>query len=664
MSGSIVAVDVGGTFTDIVFSNGSGIQNVIKIPTTRNPEEAILEAIKRYSNGRVQELYHATTLATNALLGQEGFELGPVALLTTKGFKDIIEIGRQNRPKLYDLFFERPKVLVDRNNRYEVSERVDVSGNVLKKPTARELKRIISDITKKKIKSVAISFLHSYINPKNELEVESALRTRFEYVSTSSKVAPEPREYERTSTTVVNAALMPIVSRYIKTLNDSLQQFGSPRLGLMASSGGLVSVDEVISRPIEILESGPAAGVIATAEFSKLVGLNRVISFDMGGTTAKAATVSDFEVEITSEYEVGGKSHHGRITKGSGYPVRFPFVDLAEVSAGGGTIIWCDPTHALKVGPVSAGSEPGPMCYGKGGNQPTITDANLALGIIKDSLLDGQIKLSKDAAIDGLTRLGHLMGLDPYEVARDAIQLVNLEMARAIRLVTVERGLDPKDYVLVAFGGAGPQHAAKVAEEMGINHVVIPPEPSEFSALGLMLSNWKYEARMPYPKDVSEGFQKLDAELLQKFPDSVILHYADCRYVGQGSELTIALPGSATSFEEVKRLFVEAHLRAYGFSLERQVEVVTIRAFAVIKTHLPMGALEAKPLLNEPVSRRILENGKWVDVPSISRAAFQVGEEIMGPALIDEYGSTTYVPSGWRASKGAHFEIDLRWEGH
>ncbi|MEM1616614.1 MAG: hydantoinase/oxoprolinase family protein, partial [Pyrobaculum sp.] len=447
----IVAVDVGGTFTDFVAVDEDGRVVALKILSTpRAPEKAVAEGLEKLP--RVSEVLHASTIGTNALLGQVGLELPKVAFFTTRGFRDVVEIGRQNRPRLYDLYFKKPRQIVPRELRFEVDERTLADGTVEKAADPEEVAALAERAKAAGAVSVAVGFLHSYANPANERAAAEVLRRYFEHVTASHEVAWEPREYERFSTAVVNAALMPLVGRYLAKLGEYVASRGG-RMYVMASSGGLITVEEAARRPVQLIESGPAGGVVAAAELARLIGERRIISFDMGGTTAKAGTVVDFEPAVTTEYEVGGESHRGRLVKGSGYPVRFPFVDLAEVSAGGGTIIWKDPGGALRVGPLSAGAEPGPVCYGRGGKEPTVTDANLVLGRIPETLAGGAMRLDAEAAARALSKLG-----DPVEVASSALQLVNLEMARAIRLVTVERGMDPASFALMAFGGAGPQH--------------------------------------------------------------------------------------------------------------------------------------------------------------------------------------------------------------
>jgi len=651
----IVAVDIGGTFTDFVYVRGDGSLGFYKVLSTpRSPEVAVLEGLRVL--GGASFVVHATTIATNALRGQVGLELPRVALVTTRGFRDVVEIGRQNRPRLYDPLFEKPRPLVPRDLRFEVDERVDFRGSILKPLDVRELESLGSRLGALGVESAAIVFLHSYANPVHEVLAEGVLSKHVGYVSPSYKVAPEPREYERTSTTVVNATLMPIVSGYLERLIKGLRELGVMELSIMSSSGGLITVEEAMVRPVQIVESGPAAGVIATAELSRMLGIPRAISFDMGGTTAKAGTVVDFEVEVTSEYEVGGEAHHGRIVKGSGYPIRFPFVDLAEVSAGGGSIIWRDEVGALRVGPISAGADPGPVCYGRGGVRPTITDANLALGRIGDYMLGGAMKLDRSASIKALQALG-----DPEVVAWEAISIANLEMARAIRLVTVERGLDPADFTLVAFGGAGPQHAVEIAEELGVRSVVVPPHPGLFSALGLLLADWRFEARVAYPVDLEEAYLKLEGELLGRLGRvDYFVRYADVRYEGQGWELTVPV-GRPARLDDVKRAFEEKHLATYGFTLEdRSVEVVLARVFAVIRRVKP--GLPKPRALGEPrvkVVRKVYFKDGWVNTPVYWRDDLPVGYKIEGPAIVEEYDSTTVIPPGWVAVVGGHGELRI-----
>ncbi len=626
----------------MVVVDGEGRVRAFKLLSTpRAPEEAVLEGLSKVAE--FGEVLHASTIGTNALLGQVGLEIPRVALFTTRGFRDVVEIGRQNRPRLYDLFFEKPRPLVSRDLRFEVDERVLPDGTVLRPVDPAEVETHAKAALERGVVSVAVVFLHSYASPANEGAAGAVLRRHFRYVTLSSEVSPEPREYERTSTAVVNAALMPLVGRYLEEVGRYVSSRGG-RLYVMASSGGLVTVEEAAKRPVQLIESGPAGGVVATAEFAKALGLRRVISFDMGGTTAKAGAVVDFEPELTTEYEVGGESHHGRVVKGSGYPVRFPFIDLAEVSAGGGTVVWRDAAGALRVGPVSAGADPGPVCYGRGATEPTITDANVVLGRVA-SLLGGEMRLNAEAAYKAFKKLG-----DPVETAWQAVQLVNMEMARAVRLVTVERGLDPGEFVLFAFGGAGPQHAAELAEELGVSSVVIPPEPGVFTALGMLFADGKFEARASYPRDLEEGYRRLE-EALSVHNPTYYVRLADVRYVGQGWELVVPA-GRPADLDQIRSVFEERHLAIYGFRLDRPVEVVTIRVFGVVARKKPK--LREPPAEGEPkpVSHRRVYFGEWVETPVYWREDLPRGFKLEGPAVVEERHSVAVVPPRWRVEVG------------
>ncbi|AMD30647.1 hydantoinase/oxoprolinase family protein [Acidilobus sp. 7A] len=645
----VAAVDVGGTFTDVVYLDESGRLRLSKVPTTpREPERGVIDGLKAVSPEAPFEVLHATTIATNSLLGQVGLELPRTALVTTRGFRDVIEIGRQNRPQLYNLFFSRPRQLVPRELRYEVSERTLADGTVERPVDEGELERVAEDMVRRGVVSAAISFLNSYRNPSNELKAKEVLSRRLRYVTASSEVAPELREYERTSTAVVNAVLRPIVSRYLEGLWGSLSGLGASSLSVMSSAGGLVDVEEASLRPVQLIESGPAAGAIAAAALSRELEVNMAIGFDMGGTTAKASSIVNGDVEVTTEYEVGGEVHYGRVVRGSGYPVKFPFVDLAEVSAGGGTIIWRDEAGALRVGPLSAGADPGPASYGMGGDRATLTDANLALGRLPTELAGGLIRLRPELALQALSRLG-----DPEAVASQAVELANLEMARAIRLVTVERGLDPSEFSIIAFGGAGPQHATELAEEVGSRRVIVPPEPGLFSALGLLMADLKYEARRPFPGDLEGAFAELEGDLMKRLGRvDYFIRLLDVRYQGQGWELTIRAPQDLSP-GSVREAFERAHREAYGFTLDRPVEVVAARVFAVIRrTRVSLGEAreggEARPI----AYRRTYISGSWDEVPVYRREELPKGFRVEGPAIVEEYSSTIVVPRGWRGEVG------------
>ena len=492
-----VSIDIGGTFTDLIAlneTNGAFVN--IKIPSTPNdPAAGFIEALKRFlldkNPDQIKTINHATTIAVNTLLGQTGLEIPKVASISTEGFKDILEIGRQRRHELYNLYMQKPPTLVQRQLRFQIAERINSEGTILQSIDEQEVHSIACKLQGKDVRAVAITLLFSYANSANEKTIERILQKDIPdlFISRSSEIAPEQREYERTSTAVVNACLMPIISSYIKKLKTEINLLGvHAPLYIMQSDGGLAKEQIVTERPVCIVESGPAAGVIASSFYARKIGLKNILSFDMGGTTAKAGTILAGKPEIVMEYEVAGKIHSGRIIKGSGYPIKFPFIDLAECSAGGGTIAWVDNTGSLKVGPTSAGAIPGPPCYGKGGEKPTVTDANLVLGRLNPKhLLGGEMPIFPNLSKEALQKeICQKTGLNLETAAIGIVKIVNSQMSKILRIVSIERGLDPRKFALVCFGGAGPMHACALAEELSISKIIVPPSPGLFSAQGLL----------------------------------------------------------------------------------------------------------------------------------------------------------------------------------
>lgn len=689
-----VGIDIGGTFTDIiVFDKRYGeIVKYIKVSSTpKNPENAVINGLKKIlSEGfkEIEMIIHATTVATNALLGQIGLELPRVALITTKGFRDVIEIGRQRRSELYNLFFTRPRVLVPRRYRFEVSERINYLGEVIEPLDEKNIDKAIKKIIEHKIVSVAVSLLHSYANPIHEIRIFKKLKEEIPeiHVSLSSEIDPEHREYERTSTTVVNAVLVPILSKYVRNLEEQIAQLVKAPLYIMQSSGGIASSKEVIRIPVGIIESGPASGVIASAYLSKILEISDVMSFDMGGTTAKAGTILNSTPLITTEYEVGGKVHSGRIIKGSGYPVRYPFIDLAEISAGGGTIIWIDTGGALKVGPISAGAEPGPACYGLGGKDPTLTDANLLLGRLNPMyLLGGQMKVYSDLAKKAfLEKITKEIGLDPIEAAIGAIRIANSLMSRIMRIVSVERGIDPRDLSLIAFGGAGPMHACSLAEELEFKQIFIPRIPGLFSAIGLLAVDFKHTFLRSVRKMVHEiELEKLEEEFKKlELSGQKILEeegvsrdriyfrrFIDMRYWGQGYELLI--PCESLSDEQkltaLTERFHRTHEEKYGYCMrEEPVEVVNLRLEAIGFMEKPkMRKIEQKQIeLREVLlgKRRVYFESEddFIETPVIDRLRLTAGTKIDGPTIIEQYDTTTVVYPDWFVEVDDYGNLVLR----
>ena len=676
-----IGIDVGGTFTDLVAVDDDGNIINIKGPSVpRKPEIGVIEVFKLFLKANepssISIVSHATTIATNALFGQLELELPRAALITTKGFRDVIEIGRQRRPELYNIFFKKPKPIIPRRYRYEIDERIGSKGEEIKPVDEIEVESVAEEIKAENIKAVAVGLLNSHLNPSHEVYVKKIISCVHPeaFIVASSEISPEYREYERISTTVVNAVLMPIIKTYVKNLIDGLKRMRvEAPLFIMQSNGGLTPAENAYSRPAAMIESGPASGVIASAFYGDLLGERRIMSFDMGGTTAKAGTVIDGKPEIVMEYEVGGTVHKGRIVKGSGYPVRFPFIDLAECSAGGGTIAWIDEAGALRVGPVSAGADPGPACYGMGGTDPTITDANLLLGRLPKTLLGGRMKLYLELAEKAvMDRVAKPLGMSLADASYSIIRIANSMMAKILRIVSVERGYDPREFVLVAFGGAGPMHACALAEDLGISKIVIPTIPGLFSSLGLLVSDVKHNFVRAVMVDLSR-VETEDIELLFKEMEDegmktllregfneeriALIRYVDARYREQSYEITIPVGRPFTyEIESLARKFHERHRSLYGYMAEEEsIEIVNIRLTAIgLMKKLKLKRLRSGD--SSPSAESLLgfrdvyfeKENDYVKCPIYSRTKLRPNNEVEGPLIIEQYDSTVVVYPDWR----------------
>jgi N-methylhydantoinase A len=678
-----IGIDVGGTFTDLVAAESwSGRVVTRKVASTpREPHRAVVEAIAAILTDyeeppRIELLAHSTTIATNALLGQMNLELPRVALVTTHGFRDVIEIGRQNRSALYNLFVERPRPLVARNDRLTVRERVDFQGNVLLALDESDVERLCAELRERDVAATAVCLLHSYANDAHERRVAQALSAAFPgmRVTISSEVDPQYREYERCSTTVVNAVLAPIVEGYLERLGAAVRAAGiDAPLYVMRSDGGLAS-QGILSRPAALIESGPASGAMAAAALGRRIGIRRLLSFDMGGTTAKAGAIVDGVAQIVGEFEAAGATHSGRAIKGSGYPVRFPFVDLAEVSAGGGTIAWLDDAGSLRVGPLSAGADPGPACYGRS-EQATVADANVVLGRLNQAaLLGGAFPIDAARARSAIERLASALELSLEMTAEGIVRLIDHAMAKVLRIVTVERGLDPREFGLVAFGGAGPLHACAVADELAIARIVIPQHPGLFSAHGLLgadlhttdvlavLRSTGKVDRSALQRWFEESEERAGAKLIEQGVQRETIAFRrqyDARYRGQGFELTI---DHADSPEAIAQRFHDAHRARYGYDVRSEiVELINARLTGV-------GALSPRVTPSpstEPVleinfveerreeTRRVWVDGSFINAPVLQRTALREGERIEGPTIVEEYDCTTYVAPQWSLTADA-----------
>ncbi len=671
-------IDIGGTFTDgALVDESSGELTTIKVLTTpSNPADGFMQALERararsdFAPQALSMLAHATTIATNALI--EG-NTARLALIATAGFRDVLEIGYQIRPRLYDIFQAKPRPLVPRGRCFGVPERLDHLGNVLEPLDEAALRDVIAELAAQEVEAVVVCFLHSYLNPVHELRAAEILRAELPQalLSVSSEVCPEFREFPRASTAAVNAAVMPVVSRYVDDIEMRLrnEEITAP-FYIMQSNGGVMSGQTARIKPVYMVESGPAAGVIAAGALAQLMGHDNVISFDMGGTTAKVGLIQNGKPKLSTQYEVGSHAHSpvGE-GKGSGYPVRTAVIDLVEVGAGGGSLAWIDAGGGLRVGPRSAGAAPGPACYGNGGERPTLTDANLLLGRLNpEFFLGGELPLDTAAAAAALTRhIAEPLGIDPMRAASGVTEIANAGMIAAMRLISVQRGYDPRDFVLVGFGGAGPLHAADLALELGIPSILVPPSPGVASAVGLLMTDIKHEfvATRRYRLDdapieelnsILAGFEAQGNALLSSERDSwedlSLVRTCDLRYQGQSHELQVVLPGGTLGSDDLVRtrtLFEQAHHRAYGYvAADDPIELVNVRMSAIGT----LAALPRKTLStgNGDPARALKGNraiwlrvGGETECPVYDRYALRAGDVVPGPALIEEIDSTTVV---------------------
>lgn len=677
-----VGIDIGGTFTDIVLAGNDGTLHTKK--TSSTPEDygrgillGLLEVLAEVGvvPGDIDDLVHATTVAANAVLEDKGARTG---LITTEGFRDVLEFRRIRIPELYNLDYVKPTPLVPRRYRLEVRERIGPLGQIripLDEATVIAAAERLRDA---EIESVAICLLHSYANPDHERRVADLVRQVLPagvFVTCSHDILPEIREYERTSTTVVNAFLGPVVSGYLKNLTDRLKAAGIDRpLHIMQSSGGQMSAASAATKPAYIVESGPAAGVIAAARIAKRAGLDDVITLDMGGTTAKTAIVESGEPAKTNEYEIGaGINLSSKLVKGAGYAIKLPFIDVSEIGAGGGSLVWIDKGGLLQVGPESAASVPGPVCYGTGGEQATLTDALLTLGYINpDYLVGGSLKLEPERARRAIEQqVCPLLGKSLSEAAFGVFTIAVANMMRAVKAVSTYRGRDPRNYTLIAFGGNGPLVALAIARELAMKQVLVPPSPGVFSAFGLLLSDAEHELvkslhgvlhEIP-PHDIQSALDKLIGQARATLaaeghdPATVeIRRFADLRYCGQAFELTISVDGDDLPNRDVmSTAFHDEHFRTYAHKSEANpVEIVNVRIIARVTasgTHYPGRDALLGPAKDQAPVKRMAYFGAGtgeISTPVISRNDLD-GKEVAGPVIIEEYSSTCVIPPGCRA---------------
>jgi N-methylhydantoinase A len=667
-----VGVDVGGTFTDVILHAADGRVAIRKLLSTPpSYDRAVVGAVGGLAAGAVAEVVHGTTVATNAVLERRG---SPTALVTTAGFRDVLELRRLRIPHMYDLFWRKPPPLVERRLRFEVHERVAADGSVVRPLDEAECRSLAARLRETEVESVAVCFLHSYLYPEHERRLGAILAEELPEanVSLSCEILREQREYERSATTVVNAYVRPLMSSYLDRIRTGLDGLGiEGPLQIMQSSGGVMTSDDAKHRPVFALESGPAAGVVAARWMGQQLGADNLVSFDMGGTTAKASLIEDGRISRGREYEVGGSMSAGsRLIRGAGELLRIPTIDIAEVGAGGGSIAWLDPAGGLQVGPRSAGADPGPACYGRGGVEPTVTDANVLLGYMPaGTVADGQISISAELAEQAVRRVAEPLGLTVLEAASGIHRIANARMTRALRAVSSEKGRDPREFALIAYGGAGPMHAAGLAEDLGMRTVLVPTVAGLFSAVGLLFARPEFhEVRTCHldvdtvdPGVVTGLFDELEAKLAAALAGRSGIEWvrtADLRYGGQSWEVEVGLPvGPIDSggLAALRERFEDEHERLYGVK-DRAGSPVEIRALrlAALGQAAAASSFDVEPTngVVHAGSRRIHVGGEDVDAPVRTRRSLGETPE-PGPLLVDEYDTSVVVPPGWSARRDA-----------
>jgi N-methylhydantoinase A len=679
-TGYRLGVDIGGTFTDVVLLAEDGTLRTRKVLSTpddyaRGVIDGILEALTgaRIDADEVTSVVHATTVASNTVLEGRGAR---TALVTTEGFRDVLEMRRLRIPVIYDLQYEKPPPLVPRRRRYEIRERMGPRGETWRPLDPESVSAVAQALRDDQVEAIAIALLNAYASSEHEEETAALLRNVVGdevFITCSSEILPEIREYERTSTVVVNAYVGPGVSRYLNSLTSKLREAGiHASLEIMQSGGGTMSPVTAAARPAYLVESGPAAGVIACGQLARATGRPNLISFDMGGTTAKAAMLEDGEPVKTSEYEIGGGINlSSRLVKGGGYAIKLPFIDVSEIGAGGGSIIGLDELGGARVGPESAGAEPGPVSYGRGGSKPTLADALIVLGYLNtQQLAGGAVTLDLEAARTALReRVAEPLGLTVPDAAYGILMVAVATMTRAVKAVSTYRGRDPRDFALCAFGGNGPVVGSEIARALGMRQVIVPPAPGVFSAVGLLFSPTEQEfvrtlllrtrdadtaaLENAYHALADEAVSSLERDGITASTAS-LTRLADLRYVGQAYELTVPVPEGSIDRERIVHNFVSEHERTYGHSsFEDPIELVSIRIRARVERDSAATSLltsrNGQPETLGPRTAYFGNEFGELDVPVIPRGALTAAG-LEGPLFIDEYDSTTVIPPGCRVT--------------
>lgn len=673
-----VAVDIGGTFTDVyAFDDRNGEVIVTKTPSTpKNPEEGVIKGLEKIniSGDRISLFTHGTTIGTNALIERK---LPKTALITTKGFRDVTEIRRGTKLDLWDAYNDVAQPYIKRRDRYEINERINYEGTVLEEVSEDEVKVLAEIIRKKEFRSVAISFINSFVNGANEEKVKRILTEELPgvYICTSSEILPEIFEHERTSTTIINAVLGPIVSEYIDMLNNELKIKGYKGDLLVLHSGGGVMTSETVSRyAARISSSGTAAGAIASKHIANLCGFQNAMGLDMGGTSTDISLMYDNELRITKDWYIE-----------YGYPIGFPSIELTTIGAGGGSLAWIDEGGSLRNGPHSAGADPGPVCYNTGGEEPTNTDANLVLGRLSRNLIDGSMSLDREKAAKAIQeKIGHNFGISVEEAACSIIDVANANMCDALQLISVRRGYDPRDFALVAFGGAGGLHAAYLAKEMEIPIVIIPPHPGVAAAMGCLLVDIRHDITETFVTDTRDvtteelesRYSEMEKEAVSLLKedgipekDMTLIRYIDMRYVGQWRTLTVSVDKQIQSLDEAIEKFHQLHEQEFAFSdKDKTVEIFGLQIAAIGTISKPefikatqMGELEDASKGKRDVYFK--EFNDYAETPIYDRAVLPIKTPINGPAIVEQIDSTVLIPPNFEAELDEFNNMIIRLMG-
>lgn len=682
-----VGFDIGGTFTDVIVLGDNGRLTTAKVLSLLDRVgEDIVACVRRAATSpRVENFVHGTTIASNAVIENKTAVTG---LITTKGFREELEMRGQRRPNIYDVNWDRLPPLIPRHLRLEVSERILGNGVVEKLLNIEEAQEVIKKLLAQGVEAIAVCFINSYLNPVHEQQVGKLIAQMAPrmVVCLSSDIHPEIREYERTSTTAINASLIPVVGRYMDRLEKHFSSY-SDRLLIMQSNGGIMTAQSARRRPAYTIESGPAAGVLAATRLAVEAGLSQALSFDMGGTTAKVCLIENGTPLEKPGGEVGGGATVAtRLFGGGGHALRVPSLDIIEVGAGGGSIAWIDSGGALRVGPHSAGAEPGPVCYGRGGQAPTVTDANVVLGYMNpESIAGSTLRIDREAAWTAIKKkLADPLNLEVMQAAYGIVQVANAAMMRALRAVSTERGRDPREFTVIAFGGAGPIHAAELAASLGITRLYVPLFPGLFSALGLLLADYRHD----YVRSVALALEAVDpeairrlyaeleerarAEMVQEGVSATAVRFerrVDLKYGYQISELTLPFPSNTPPSDlrtVLARLFTEAHQREFGYSRDDDpIELVSLRLQATaVATRLRFADLmqqvpEDGGTAFSSAARQAYFGPRHGLQTAPIRRRHDIEKEEGGPLIIEEPDTTVVVPPGWRASLDGYGNIVL-----